>query len=179
MVNITEAIKKQRESPFNIHLGQSLSRSEKMDWAIQKSVELGVNEISPLFSDHCARKLDTTQSNKRNDHWQNIIISACEQSGRSTLPILNPLLSIDDWLNETKSDHKLFFHPDAKFHLAELPHMDNAMLLIGPEGGLSTRETQLALSQGFKAISLGPRILRTETAALAAIAILQNRFGDL
>ncbi|MBE8167948.1 MAG: 16S rRNA (uracil(1498)-N(3))-methyltransferase [Shewanella sp.] len=168
------------ESPLNIHLGQVISRGDRMDFTLQKSVELGVNTITPLFSERCGVKLSGERLDKKIQQWQKIIISACEQSGRSTVPQIRPAMQLQDWCAETTSALKLNLHPRASHGINGLK-LDNqkVRLLIGPEGGLSADEITMTEQYTFTDILLGPRVLRTETAALTTISALQLKFGDL
>jgi 16S rRNA (uracil1498-N3)-methyltransferase len=167
------------ESPLNIHLGQAISRGERMDFTLQKSVELGVLNITPLISERVQFRYDEKRLKKKMNHWQKIIESACEQSGRTVVPCLNSPMSLPDWLQADESPGLLFV-PGATTGLMDLPSQANIRLLVGPEGGLSDAEVALSLNTKlFTAVNLGPRILRTETAALAAISILQAQFGDM
>uniref|UniRef100_A0A486XY46 Ribosomal RNA small subunit methyltransferase E n=1 Tax=Rheinheimera sp. BAL341 TaxID=1708203 RepID=A0A486XY46_9GAMM len=167
------------ESPLKIHLGQGISRGDRMDFAIQKAVELGVTEITPLFTERCGVKLDGERLAKRNEQWQKIAISACEQSGRSVVPVVHPAVSLDSWLAQDTKELKLTLHPRAKDTIKTLIPNPNIRLVIGPEGGFSEQEMALTTAAGFNGIQLGPRVLRTETAALTAISALQLQFGDL
>lgn len=179
-VDLQHAITPIAESPLFIHLGQAISRGNKMDTAIQKAVELGVSEITPIISEHCAIKLSSDRLAKKMSHWQAIIINACEQCGRAQLPHLNTPCAIHHWLQPSSADHSLVLVPGASKHLSNIsPQPHSVRLLIGPEGGLSGHEIEQALSHHFTAISLGPRILRTETAALTAISLLQYCWGDV
>lgn len=168
-----------RESGLHIELGQGISRGERMDFALQKSVELGVNAITPLCTARSQVQLRDKRLEKRMSHWQGIIRSACEQSGRAVLPELGIACSLSDWCTEKSGSLQLVLDPGAGISLAELVPTNRIRILIGPEGGLDTRETELAVSAGFKRVRLGPRILRTETAALAAVSALQTLWGDL
>jgi 16S rRNA (uracil1498-N3)-methyltransferase len=164
-----------REPALAIHLGQCLSRGERMDYAIQKSVEVGVAEITPLLSSRCNVKLADERIEKRLAHWHNIIISACEQSGRTCIPILNPPMELKDWMSQREG---LGFVADFQ----QEPIMPDASikqvnLLIGPEGGLTPDEIQLARHHQFKSLSLGKLTLRTETAPVVAISQLQLIFA--
>mgnify|MGYP006424544743 CR=1 FL=1 len=164
------------ESPLAIHLGQVMSRGDKMDLTIQKAVELGVHDITPLSSDRCNVKLDDTRAAKRLAHWQQVVISACEQCGRNTLPTLHPITPLKDWqLKPAKN--KLILHPSSQSTLSDLTP-GSCSIVIGPEGGFSESELKDALANDFKCVQLGPRILRTETAGLAMISVLQARLGD-
>jgi len=168
------------ESPLKIHLGQSISRGEKMDFTLQKSVELGVNEITPLLTKRCGVKLDPVRLQKRLQHWQAVIVSACEQCGRNTIPKLNPSTHLNDWLKENSDEYNFLLDPQSENSINTLSqNISSAKLLIGPEGGLTEDEINLCQQNKFTTLKLGPRILRTETAALAIISALQSRFGDM
>ncbi len=168
------------ESPLDLHLGQVISRGEKMEFTIQKAVELGVNTITPLISSRCGVKLNEERFEKKHQQWQKIIISACEQSGRDVIPEIRPVMSLDAWTKESFDGIKLNLHPRAEYSINTLPTpVQKVRLLIGPEGGLSQEEIAFAREHAFLDILLGPRVLRTETAALTAITALQVRFGDL
>lgn len=174
----------QNESPLNIHLGQGISRGDRMDFTLQKSVELGVSQITPLFTERCGVKLSGERLAKKREQWQKIVISACEQSGRCIVPLVTEPMLLSDWVAEKTTALKLNLHPKAKHSIMTLP-MDKPAnelcirLLIGPEGGLTDEEISQANQKDFQDILLGPRVLRTETAALTAITALQCRFGDL
>jgi len=170
----------ENESPLNIHLAQGISRGERMDFTLQKSVELGVNTITPIFTERCGVKLSGERLEKKHQQWQKIVISACEQSGRCAVPIVAQPISLDDWLQQKSSALKLNLHPRAQHSIMSLPiESQRVRLLIGPEGGLSNDEIANATTAGFHDVLLGPRVLRTETAALTAITALQCRYGDL
>ncbi|MGB2742249.1 MAG: 16S rRNA (uracil(1498)-N(3))-methyltransferase [Cognaticolwellia sp.] len=170
----------ENESPLNIHLGQGISRGDRMDFTLQKSVELGVNTITPIFTDRCGVKLSGERLEKKHEQWQKIVISACEQSGRCTVPTVALPIYLEDWLQQESSALKLNLHPRAQHSIMSLPIENNRVrLLIGPEGGLSNDEISAATTAGFHDVLLGPRVLRTETAALTAITALQCRYGDL
>ncbi|WP_439259568.1 16S rRNA (uracil(1498)-N(3))-methyltransferase [Lonepinella sp. BR2930] len=170
-----------RESPLKIHLGQVISRGERMEFTIQKSVELGVNVITPLWSERCGVKLDAERMDKKIQQWQKIAIAACEQCGRNVVPEIRPMMKLQDWCAEQDGTLKLNLHPRANYSIKTLPQIPAAgvRLLIGSEGGLSPQEIQQTKQQGFTDILLGKRVLRTETAALTAITALQVCFGDL
>lgn len=179
-IEIISKNKVDNESPLNIHLGQGISRGERMDFTLQKSVELGVNTITPIFTERCGVKLTGERLEKKHEQWQKIVISACEQSGRCTVPRVTAPIFLDDWLAQDSSALKLNLHPRAEHSIMNLPIENNRVrLLIGPEGGLSNDEISRANSAGFHDVLLGPRVLRTETAALTAITALQCRYGDL
>jgi 16S rRNA (uracil1498-N3)-methyltransferase len=177
VVQIGESFAGQIESPLAIHLGQGLSRGERMDWAIQKATELGVTEITPIFSDRCEVRLKDERADKRLMHWRQVAISACEQCGRSRVPVIHPPVLLADWLKQTQAELKLVLHPVAE---PLVSHAKPATLafLIGPEGGLSDAEVDQAKGAGFHAARLGPRVLRTETAPVVALAVAQQLWGD-
>ncbi|KAB0463943.1 16S rRNA (uracil(1498)-N(3))-methyltransferase [Vibrio kanaloae] len=179
-VHVTERIERSSESPLDLHLGQVISRGDKMEFTIQKSVELGVNTITPLISERCGVKLDTKRFEKKLAQWQKIAIAACEQCGRNTVPVIRPIMQLEEWCSETSEALKLNLHPRAKYSINTLPEpISKVRLLIGPEGGLSSEEISMTEQYKFEETLLGPRVLRTETAALTAITALQVRFGDL
>jgi len=171
---------REAESPINITLAQGLARGEKMDFIVQKTVELGVNHIVPLLTERCNVKLEGTREEKRVQHWQSVAISACEQSGRNKIPTVQSPISLREWLPQAQADKRFVLSPHAaeKMPTEKLPAGTHIILLIGPEGGLSDAEVNTAIAQGFSPLNLGPRVLRTETAPLAAIAMLQTRYGD-
>lgn len=169
-----------RESPLRLHLAQGISRGDRMDFALQKSVELGVTEITPLFTEHCTVKLSGERLHKKHGQWERIVAGACEQSGRNWVPALHPPRHLADWLPETSHSPILVLDPEGQHTLADLPTQGQQLtLLIGPEGGLSPAELAAAQDAGAYGIRFGPRVLRTETAALAALTALQYRYGDL
>lgn len=180
VVNIDESKLNDIESPLNLHLGQVISRGDKMEFTIQKSVELGVNTITPLLSERCGVKLDEKRFEKKLSQWQKIAIAACEQCGRNVVPEIRPIIQLEQWCAEQTDALKLNLHPRAKYSINTLPEpVQDVRLLIGPEGGLSEEEITMTEQYHFDEILLGPRVLRTETAALTAITALQVRFGDL
>lgn len=179
-VQVLSATEDNRESPLHLHLGQVMSRGEKMEFTIQKSIELGVNVITPLFSERCGVKLDAERLNKKIQQWQKIAIAACEQCGRNRIPEIRPAMDLEDWCAEPDEGLKLNLHPRASQSINTLPlPVQRVRLLIGPEGGLSADEIAMTAQHQFTDILLGPRVLRTETTALTAITALQVRFGDL
>lgn len=179
-VNIISQEENKSESPLNIHLGQGISRGDRMDFTLQKSVELGVNTITPLFTERCGVKLNAERLEKKRQQWQKIVISACEQSGRASIPFVAEPMLLADWLKQETSALKINLHPKAQHSIMSLPVENTRVrLLIGPEGGLSDEEITQANDSEFHDVLLGPRVLRTETAALTAITALQCRFGDL
>lgn len=167
------------ESPLRIHLGQGISRGDRMDFAIQKAVELGVTAITPLFTERCGVKLDAERAEKKREQWQKIAIAACEQSGRAVVPLVHPLKPLSAWLAEPTNELKLTLDPWTSATIKTLTPTTALRLVIGPEGGFSDYEISATTSAGFQAVRLGPRVLRTETAALTAIAALQLQLGDL
>ncbi len=174
------------ESPLNLHLGQAISKGERMDWVVQKAVELGVNTITPIITARCPIKLTATQQQKRWTHWQRITESACEQCGRNRLPTVNAPLRLATWLESFTSSVttiKLVLDPNSDHPLStaidtETSPITAITLLIGPEGGLSAEEITLAKNAKFHNVKLGQRILRTETAAIATLAAMQTLYGD-
>lgn len=169
----------ERESGLGLHLGIAISRGERMDWVVQKATELGVNSISPLLSERTEVRLKGERAGKKVHHWQQVAVSACEQSGRNRIPTIEPLQTLDAWVAEAQAQLKLVLHPVADPVVERAGAPDNIALLVGPEGGLSAAELIAAEQAGFNPLQLGPRILRTETAPLAAIAVLQARWGDM
>lgn len=163
---------------LDIHLALGVSKGERMDFALQKAVELGVGRLTPLFTARGQVKLEGPRLEKRLEHWRGVIVAACEQSGRRRLPVLDPVEALDQWL-ASRTVGGLLLDPQAPLALASLPAPEAGVrLLVGPEGGLSDHERALAGRHGFRGVRLGPRILRTETAPLAAIAVIQALWGD-
>ncbi len=182
-VKSSEAIN--NESPLNITLLQGISSGERMDYTIQKAVELGVNAIQPLSTERSVVKLSVERAQKRLEHWQNVVIAACEQCGRAKIPNVLAPVNLTAWLQANihagigSVNLRILLNPIGAKQLSALPKTtQNVQLLIGAEGGLSQAEINLAASHGFQSIILGPRILRTETAALTAIAAMQTLWGD-
>lgn len=179
-VNVDDVVLKKNESGLQIHLLQGLSRGDRMDFTLQKAVELGVSKITPLITEYCQLKLDEMKFQKKMRHWQSIIVSACEQSGRSVLPTLEFPKKIQDVVKNLDEGLKLICHPGLnQCDIRNISSPKKVSLLVGPEGGLSTQEVTQAIQQGFLGITLGPRILRTETAALVGVTILQYLWGDM
>jgi 16S rRNA (uracil1498-N3)-methyltransferase len=170
----------ERESPLAITLVQALQVGEKMDFTIQKAVELGVRDIVPVESRRSVMRLAGDRAGKRVAHWQGVAASACEQCGRNQVPLVAPLEKLENWLARPADGVlRLMLAPDAGQTLADLAPATNIQLLIGAEGGLDPQEVMAAQHAGFQAVRLGPRVLRTETAGLAALAALQILWGDL
>ncbi|MBW8192670.1 16S rRNA (uracil(1498)-N(3))-methyltransferase [Neiella marina] len=181
VANITTAAEHDRESPLKVHIGQGVSRGDKMDFTIQKAVELGVDAITPLLTERCGVKLQAERWQKKVLHWQQIAISACEQCGRNKVPAIHQPLTLSHWLEQPSDQLKLNLHPKAAHGINGLTTVPDSgvRLLIGPEGGLSDIEIEAAQQHSYQSILMGPRVLRTETAALTALTALQTRFGDL
>jgi 16S rRNA (uracil1498-N3)-methyltransferase len=169
------------ESPLKVTLVQGVSRSERMDWTLQKATELGVTSIAPVLSARSVVRLDEKQAAKKQAHWQAIVIGACEQCGRTRVPnVMTPLPLRNYFANVKKEGLRLVLSPSAPGSLAGLASLPNKVeLLIGPEGGLDDDELNAARGAGFTPVRLGPRVLRTETAAVVALSVLQALWGDL
>lgn len=166
------------ESPLTICLGLGMARGDRMDLSVQKAVELGVNHITPIETERCMVQLKGDKRVQRFTHWQRIIQHAAEQCGRSVLPVLSPITRLHDWLDEQQG-LRLFLDPHAERTLADLQPIDgNVTLLTGPEGGFAEYERDSAKAAGFIPVRLGSRILRTETASLAALSAVQMLWGD-
>ncbi|BBB24852.1 16S rRNA (uracil(1498)-N(3))-methyltransferase [Amphritea japonica] len=176
---ITEITTTHRQSPLKVTLGQSVSRGERMDYAIQKATELGMHQMVPLFSERCEVRLNPERQEKRRQHWQQVAVSACEQSLRCDVPEIAAPQSLTEWINSVEADLKLVLHHHTAQPLGEFDKPTSVALLIGPEGGLSETEVEQALAQGFKPVAFGPRVFRTETAPVAALSVLQYLWGDL
>ena len=167
------------ESPLAVHLGQAISKGDRMDYAIQKAVELGVAAITPLYTEHGDVRLRGEREAKKRAHWQAVAASACEQGGRAVVPAVHCPMTLAEWLTERNEALRLVLHPGTRRELEQAVAPDSVALLIGPEGGLSAGDLEAALAADFAPLSLGPRILRTETAPVVALSLLQYRFGDL
>ena len=179
LITLQQRIDERTESTLQLHVGLGLSKGERMDYAIQKLVETGVHSITPLQTEHAVVKLDEKREQTRLQHWQGVIRHACEQSGRNCLPHLHAVRNISEWMDNVSGDCKLVFDAAGTTTLKSIqPPPRTVAVLIGPEGGLSEREVSYANTQGFNLIRLGPRILRTETAAVAISAALQTLWGD-
>ncbi len=165
------------ESPLQITLIQGIARGDKMDWILQKATELGVAHIVPVHSQRGEVKLDGDRARKRHEHWRQVVISACEQSGRATVPTVAPPCDLNSM--SIAAPVRLLLEPTADTDLRTLKLQDSAVAIaIGPEGGWSERDLAQLEAAGFSGLRLGPRILRTETAGIATIAALQAHFGD-
>lgn len=181
-LNVGKHNSRNTESPLRIRLVQGISRTERMDIVVQKGTELGVYQISPVFTEFSVVKLDPRRAAKRLGHWTKIAASACEQSGRNEMPLIDAPQALHEVLDAAALHGAacLVLDPTAARTLPSIVRPSGQLtILIGPEGGLSDIEKEQARAAGFAAVAFGPRILRTETAALAAIAALQSLFGDL
>jgi len=181
-LQIGESFEAGTESPLKIHLVQGISRGERMDFVVQKATELGVKRITPVLTEYGVVKLDQARAEKRRDHWESVAASACEQSGRTRLPLIDTPMRLKDWFGNKPAavDAELVLMPGAATSLTAIDTPTTKVcLLIGPEGGFSDMEYEDASIAGFSAVSMGPRVLRTETAAVAALSVLQSRWGDL
>lgn len=167
------------ESPLRITLAQGIARGDKMDWVLQKATELGVAAIAPVQTERTEVKLDAERADKRLAHWQGVLAAACEQCGRARLPALSAPAALATWAAAAGDGLRLALDPEGELTLATLPASDAVTLVVGPEGGLSERDLATLRAAGFRGLRLGPRILRTETAGIAAIAALQALHGDL
>jgi len=167
------------ESPLKITLVQAISRGERMDYSLQKATELGVFCIQPVISSRVEVRLDDKRQARRLSHWQGVVISACEQSGRATVPEVQAPLSLDQWLTTVDAYPRLVLAPAAVIKMSSFSITEGSLsILVGPEGGFTDEELERVRSGGVTAVSFGPRILRTETAGPAAIAVLQVIAGD-
>ena len=178
LIDIKQWIERSVESPLIITLGLGISRGDRMDFTVQKAVELGVNHITPLLTEHCVVQLKGEKRPQRLLHWQKIAQHAAEQSGRTLVPPLMDIHHLQHWVGQQQG-LKVFLDPYATTSLAELsPINGQVTLLTGPEGGFADQERELAKAAGFIPVSMGKRILRTETASLAALAAVQMLWGD-
>ena len=169
----------QTESSLQTHLGLCLSKGDRFDWAIQKATELGVGSISPLYSTRVDFTVPPERLAKRLSHWQHIVTSACEQSGRVRIPTVNAPTSLTHWVSETLADLKLVLHCDVHSTSPLAAKPQSVALLIGPEGGLTDEEVATAERHHFQPWQLGPRILRTETAPVVALSVIGAQWGDM
>ena len=177
-----DAIENTAEPQLSIHLVQGISRGERMDFVVQKATELGVAHITPVLTDYGVVKLDARRAGKRKAHWEGVAASACEQSGRIRPPLIDEPSPLNDWLGARQAGNStdVILRPGEGKPLASTAQPEAGLcVLVGPEGGFSEREYDDAEFAGFDAVTLGPRVLRTETAAVAAIAVAQALWGDL
>jgi len=180
-VNVDSKSVCNRESPLKIHLAQGVAKGERWTYSLQKAVELGVAEITPLWTQHVAYKWEKKIDEKKLEQWNAVLIAACEQSGRTQIPQLNPICLFDEFIQQNVDENKIILQPEVGLHWKDLswnPKMP-VSLLIGPEGGFSELEYQQAIRFGFQGMTLGPRVLRTETAVVSGLTILQALYGDL
>jgi len=179
LVSVREHRDAGRESPFNLTLAQGISRGERMDWVVQKATELGVSRIVPVFTERSVVQLDEKQAQKKLQHWRGVAVAACEQCGRNAVPAIDTPVGVYEFLAKALTGTALLLSPGATQGIADVRAETGATVLIGPEGGLAQVEQDAALRVGFTAVRMGPRVLRTETAAVCALTLLQQKFGDL
>jgi 16S rRNA (uracil1498-N3)-methyltransferase len=178
-VKLSESHSPQNESGLKITLVQAVSRGERMDYSLQKATELGVFSIQPVISQRVEVRLDEKRRAKRMSHWQGVVVAACEQSGRALVPEVKEPVPLADWLAASDGTHSFVLEPAAQTRLSSIPITASAVsILVGPEGGFADEEVKAFRVAGLRAVSLGPRVLRTETAGPAAIAVLQAVAGD-
>ena len=181
-VEIVDRYEVNHESPLKITLSQGLAAGDKMDWIIQKAVELGIQSIQPLLTERSIVKLDRERADKKLEHWRTVAISACEQTGRSIIPDISSPVHLTQWLsnqNPTTDSLKLILTPAKAQNINHLEKPSSPVIfMVGPEGGFSEKEMNLALSSTFIPVNFGKRVLRTETASIVALSIMQNLWGD-
>ena len=169
----------ERESPLSITLAQCVSSGDRMDLTLQKATELGVRAIVPVESERTIVKLSRDRADRRIAHWRNVAIAACEQCGRNRVPEVSAIVELDEFIASAAADAlRLVLAPDSLLDLKSAGPVRSVILLVGPEGGLSPEERRRAEARGFVPVRFGPRVLRTETAPLAAIAAMQALWGD-
>jgi len=181
-LSVAERREVNRESPLGVVLAQGISSGERMDYTVQKCVELGITAIQPLTTQRSLVRLTSERADKRVGHWQSVAAAACEQCGRNVVPEILPVQPLMKWLGAAQNkpdDARYLLSPHANTRLRELARPQGTLtLLVGPEGGWNPDETSAAVGAGFTPLTLGPRVLRTETAAVAALAALQAVWGD-
>jgi 16S rRNA (uracil1498-N3)-methyltransferase len=180
-VEISHAETVDNESPVRITLAQGVARGEKMDWILQKATELGVQHFAPVLTERTEVKLDAERADKRVEHWIGVVISACEQSKRTRIPSIDMPVALNQFAARDNSSIKLALDPEGQLSVADLSSMpveNGITLVVGPEGGLGERDLSILNTGGYRGLRLGPRILRTETAGLAAISAIQAVLGD-
>lgn len=175
---VTAVLRQDQTPPLALHLGQVISKGDRMDFTIQKATELGIEAITPLWSERCEVKLKGERLEKKLEHWRRIAISACEQCGRNRVPQIHPPQHFSQWCENAQETLKFTLHPHKQKALSDYPKPDSIALLVGPEGGFSETEVEQTLAAEFAGLTLGPRVLRTETAALAALSVFQFNWGD-
>ncbi|ROR34169.1 16S rRNA (uracil(1498)-N(3))-methyltransferase [Inmirania thermothiophila] len=180
-IAVVEAVTQpRRESSLRLRIAQGVAKGERMDWIVQKAVELGVTTVQPLVTERTVVRLDGARARRRLEHWRAVAVAACEQCGRTRLPAVEPPRTFRDWIASADAPLRLLLDPEAEEGLPRHPSSPAAVdLLVGPEGGLAPGERTAALAAGFRPVRLGPRVLRTETAAVVALALVQHRYGDL
>ena len=182
LLTVDERRQVDRESRLRIHLLQGISRGERMDFAVQKATELGVARVTPVLTEYSVVKLNEKRAQKKTQHWQAVAVSACEQCGRNMLPVIEPPATLRNWMGEHQAveGKRIILQPGANASVSGLGEfIDEITVLVGPEGGFSETEYELAAACHFLAVGFGPRILRTETAAAAILTALQTLYGDL
>lgn len=177
-VRLLSFIEGNAQSPLTIKLGQSVSRGERMDYAIQKATEVGVTSVTPIWAERCEVKLNGERLEKQLRRWQQIAISACEQCGRNIIPVINTPMTLTDWLASRDTELNFVLHHRTERQLSGYDAPQSVSLLIGPEGGLTAAEIAQATQSNFHPLALGPRVLRTETAPVVAISLMQYCWGD-
>lgn len=177
-VSVTGFDAADKASPLRTHIAIGISRGERFEWVLQKATELGVSEITPLFAQRGEVKLSGERLAKKAQSWQKIIIAACEQSGLNILPILKPAMRLDDFLKQDLPSAKFVLHHRQAQRFADCKPCNDVTMMIGPEGGLTEEEIASAQDTGFQALTLGPRVLRTETAPIVALSLMQAAWGD-
>jgi len=181
IIEVQERSRSSRESSLSLTLAQGVSRGERMDWVVQKATELGVTAIVPVLTERTVVKLDARQSERKLTHWRGIAVAACEQSGRDRIPDIVAPIAVHEFLHGIDPQAtRLLLSPTGTQRVNDLKAPERRIIvLIGPEGGLAETEQRAAVGAGFVAVRMGPRVLRTETAAVAALTLLQHQFGDL
>ncbi|HEY0675677.1 MAG TPA: 16S rRNA (uracil(1498)-N(3))-methyltransferase [Immundisolibacter sp.] len=182
LAQVGEFTPDRRESPLAVRLVQGISRGERMDYTLQKAVELGVADIVPVVTEHTVLRLEGERAQRRLAHWRGVVVAACEQSGRTRVPPVAEPCGLEEYLarDDAAAGTGLLLDPSAPQALATLQDLrDPVSVLIGPEGGLSAAERQLAQAAGYRPVRMGPRVLRTETAAVVALSLLQALAGDI
>ncbi len=183
-VAVGEFVERNIESPLQTEMGVCLIKNDRMDWLLQKATELGVSKISPLWSEYTDIKIPVDRLEKKRQHWQQVVISACEQCGRTSVPEISSPQKFPQWLDVVTANKKIILHPSGKSKYGgEKINQDNTFssvaLVVGPEGGFSENEVMQATQRGFQGMILGSRILRAETAPLVALSLLQSHYGDI
>lgn len=178
LLSVTSRLPAVREPAVSITVVQAISRGERMDQTLQKCTELGATGFQPLLSERVEVKVKADKLEKRMEHWQGVVVSACEQSGRAVVPPVRSPLELHDWLGTESDNLRLVLAPGAETPLSRVPITGSVEIVAGPEGGFSESELERMVAKGVQPVSLGPRVLRTETAAPAAIAVIQALFGD-